>query len=141
MDQAALDLRPAHEQALHADDQPAAARGPGGVRRLFPGKESFRGRGFRSREQVRAPPPWSAEPDEVAGTGPDGRWRAYSYDDLIARDKASLDFFWLRDESLSDSDNLPPPEVIAREIVEDLEAALEQFRQIAADLSEAVDRA
>jgi type I restriction enzyme M protein len=39
--------------------------------------------------------------------------RAYRYDELIARDKARLDIFWLRDESLADSDNLPPPEVIA----------------------------
>lgn len=51
-----------------------------------------------------------------------------------SRDKASLDIFWLRDESLSDSDNLPAPEVIAAEIVEDLEAALEQFRVILADM-------
>ncbi len=67
---------------------------------------------------------------------PDGRWRAYTYDELAARDKVSLDIFWLKDQSLTDSDNLPPPDVIAQEIVEDLEAALEQFRLIAADLSE-----
>ena len=67
---------------------------------------------------------------------PDGRWRVYEVDELVARDKASLDIFWLRDESLADSDNLPPPEVIAQEIVDDLEAALEQFRLIAADLAE-----
>jgi type I restriction enzyme M protein len=66
---------------------------------------------------------------------PDGRWRVYSYEELVARDKASLDIFWLRDESLAESDNLPPPEVIAQEIVEDLEAALEQFRLIAGDLN------
>lgn len=54
----------------------------------------------------------------------DGRCRVYTYEELIARDKGSLDIFWLRDESLSDSDNLPAPEVIALEIVEDLEAAL-----------------
>ncbi len=65
---------------------------------------------------------------------PEGRFRAYGYDELVSRDKASLDIFWLRDESLSDSDNLPPPDVIAQEIVEDLEAALEQFRLIAGDL-------
>ncbi|MBP7666714.1 MAG: SAM-dependent DNA methyltransferase, partial [Burkholderiaceae bacterium] len=57
--------------------------------------------------------------------------------ELLARDKASLDIFWLRDESLADSDNLPPPDVIAQEIVDDLEAALEQFRLIAGDLGEA----
>ena len=52
----------------------------------------------------------------------------------INRDKASLDIFWLRDESLEESDNLPDPDVLAQEIVEDLEAALEQFREIANDL-------
>jgi type I restriction enzyme M protein len=67
----------------------------------------------------------------------DGRWRAYDYGDLIARDKASLDIFWLKDESLEASDNLPDPDVIAQEIVDDLEAALEQFRLIANDLSPA----
>ena len=66
--------------------------------------------------------------------GAKGRWRAYDYEELISRDKASLDIFWLKDESLSDSDNLPAPEVIAAEIVEDLEAALEQFREILADM-------
>jgi type I restriction enzyme M protein len=65
---------------------------------------------------------------------PEGRWRAYAYDELIARDKASLDIFWLKDDSLEDSDNLPAPEVIAQEMIEDLEGALEQLRAIAADL-------
>ncbi len=69
------------------------------------------------------------------GVGVNGRWRAYDYEDLVNRDKASLDIFWLKDESLSDSDNLPAPEVIAAEIVEDLEAALEQFREILADVN------
>jgi type I restriction enzyme M protein len=67
---------------------------------------------------------------------PDGRWRAYGYDELVARDKASLDIFWLKDESLEDSENLPLPEVIAQEMIEDLEAALEQLRAIAADLGD-----
>ncbi|HWI81746.1 class I SAM-dependent DNA methyltransferase [Ramlibacter sp.] len=70
---------------------------------------------------------------------PDGRWRGYSYDELVARDKASLDIFWLKDDSLTDSDNLPAPEVIAQEIVEDLQAALEQFKLIAGDLGADVD--
>ncbi len=65
---------------------------------------------------------------------PDGRWRAYDHSELVARDKSSLDIFWLKDDALADSDNLPPPDVIAQEIVDDLEAALEQFRLIAADL-------
>jgi type I restriction enzyme M protein len=52
----------------------------------------------------------------------------------MARDKASMDIFWLKDDALDDSDNLPPPDVIAQEIVDDLEAALEQFRLIAGNL-------
>ncbi|MEJ2749603.1 MAG: SAM-dependent DNA methyltransferase, partial [Anaerolineae bacterium] len=68
----------------------------------------------------------------------DGRWRAYSLDDILARDKVNLDIFWLRDESLEDTDNLPAPDIIAEEIVEELEAALEQFRLIAEDLGTAV---
>ena len=67
---------------------------------------------------------------------PDGRWRAYDYGELIARDKSSLDIFWLKDDSLEDSANLPDPDIIAQEIVDDLEAALEQFRLIANDLGE-----
>ncbi|HEY0976686.1 MAG TPA: class I SAM-dependent DNA methyltransferase [Flavobacteriales bacterium] len=66
---------------------------------------------------------------------PEGRWRKYTYDEVMARDKASLDIFWLKDDSLEDSANLPEPGVLAAEIVEDLEAALEQFRLIAKDLS------
>jgi len=62
------------------------------------------------------------------------QFRRFSYDELVARDKASLDLFWLRDESLEDTDNLPPPAVIAAEIVEDLEAALSEFAQIAESL-------
>jgi len=65
---------------------------------------------------------------------PDGRWRAYAYDELMARDKVSLDIFWLRDESLEDSAHLPAPDVLAAEIVEDLQAALEQFAAIEAEL-------
>jgi len=53
---------------------------------------------------------------------------------LINRDKASLDIFWLKDESLGDPENLPEPEIIAREIVQDPESALEQFREITEDL-------
>jgi len=68
---------------------------------------------------------------------PEGRWRAFDYADLMQRDKVNLDIFWLRDESLEDTDNLPEPEVLAREIVEELEAALEQFKGILEDFGEA----
>ncbi len=58
------------------------------------------------------------------------RFKSFSYDELIQRDKASLDIFWLKDESLEDSANLPDPDVIADDIAENLDAALEQFRGI-----------
>jgi type I restriction enzyme M protein len=62
------------------------------------------------------------------------QFRAFGYDELVGRDKASLDTFWLPDESLEDTDNLPAPEVIAAEIVEDLQAALDQFAAVAMSL-------
>ena len=52
----------------------------------------------------------------------------------MSRDKSNLDIFWLRDESLEGSENLQPPDIIAAEIVENLEAALEQFSEIHQDL-------
>ncbi|MDR1011184.1 MAG: SAM-dependent methyltransferase, partial [Opitutaceae bacterium] len=62
------------------------------------------------------------------------RFKPFTYDELIKRDKVNLDIFWLKDEALEDSANLPPPAVIAAEIVEDLRAALEQFEEIEEDL-------
>ncbi|MBU2055069.1 MAG: type I restriction-modification system subunit M [Proteobacteria bacterium] len=62
------------------------------------------------------------------------RFKTFGYADLLKRDKVNLDIFWLKDESLEDSANIPAPEVIAREIADDLEAALEQFATIAEDL-------
>lgn len=62
------------------------------------------------------------------------RWKSFSYDELIARDKVNLDITWLHDESLDDADDLPAPEIIAREIVEDLTAALAEFEAVAAAL-------
>ena len=67
---------------------------------------------------------------------PTGRWRAYDYDALVARDKCSLDIFWLRDDSLEASENLPEPDVLAGEIAENLRVALAQFEEVAADLGE-----
>ena len=63
-------------------------------------------------------------------------FKAFGYDELIQRDKVSLDIFWLKDESLEDTANLPDPEVLARDIAENLEIALEQFSQIYENLEE-----
>jgi len=62
------------------------------------------------------------------------RFKFYSYDELVARDKASLDIFWLKDDSLENLDDLPSPEVLQQEIIGHLEAALEAFRDVAAGL-------
>ena len=65
---------------------------------------------------------------------PHTKWERFTYDELVKRDKASLDIFWLKDDSLEDAANLPAPDVIAAEIMEDLQAALDEFALIAADL-------
>ena len=65
---------------------------------------------------------------------PDGRWRKYAYAELIARDKTSLDLFWLKDDSLADLDNLPEPEILAEEIIDNIEAGLNNFRAVIAAL-------
>ncbi|MGD0339601.1 MAG: class I SAM-dependent DNA methyltransferase [Bacteroidota bacterium] len=62
------------------------------------------------------------------------RFKCFKYDELIQRDKASLDIFWLKDESLEDSANLPDPAIIAAEIAENLESALEQFKTVSDEL-------
>ena len=64
------------------------------------------------------------------------RWASFTYDEIIARDKANLAITWLRDESLEDLDNLPSPDVLAREIVEDLAAALAEFEAVATALED-----
>ena len=66
---------------------------------------------------------WNEEKQE-------GRWRKFSYDDVIARDKTSLDIFWLKDKSLTDLDNLPDPDILANEIIENIESGLASFREI-----------
>lgn len=106
----ALGLRPSDEQALHAEAEPAATGRP---RRLREGLQVRRTTQRENRSE---------------------RWKAFTYDEIIARDKANLDITWLKDDSLEDLDNLPSPDVIAREIVEDLTAALAEFEAVAAAL-------
>ena len=61
---------------------------------------------------------------------PEGRWRKFAYEEIINRDKTSLDITWLKDKSLADLDNLPDPDVLANDIIENLEAAVESFKEI-----------
>jgi hypothetical protein len=65
------------------------------------------------------------------------RFRAFGYDELIQRDKVSLDVFWLKDDSLEDAANLPAPDVLAADIIEDVEAALDEFQEVYEELGTA----
>jgi len=60
----------------------------------------------------------------------EGRFRKFSYDEIVARDKTNLDIFWLKDKSLADLDNLPDPDILANEIIENMEASLASFKEI-----------
>jgi type I restriction enzyme M protein len=62
------------------------------------------------------------------------RFKSFAYEELTKRDKVNLDIFWLKDDALEESANLPAPEIIAADITADLEAAMEQFATIAEDL-------
>jgi type I restriction enzyme M protein len=72
-----------------------------------------------------------------ASKNPDGRWRKFAYDELKARDKTGLDVFWLKDKSLTDLDNLPEPDELAEEIIENLEAGLASFRRVLGEFQKA----
>lgn len=70
-----------------------------------------------------------------AESNPDGQWRKFTYDEIVNRDKTSLDITWVKDSSLADLENLPNPDDLAEEIVENLEAGLESFKTIIGNLS------
>ena len=80
--------------------------------------------------------PWNRHDRKKTWSGeqPEGRWRKFTYDEIVARDKTSLDIFWLKDKSLTDLDNLPEPDDLAEAIIENVEAGLNSFREIAARL-------
>jgi type I restriction enzyme M protein len=65
-----------------------------------------------------------------ADTNPEGRWRKFSYDEIIERDKNSLDISWIKDKSLTDLDNLPDPDLLANDIIENLKSGIESFEEI-----------
>jgi len=86
---------------------------------------------YNPRNRHARTPTWN--PD----TNPEGRWRRFSQAELVARDKTSLDLFWLKDKSLTDLDNLPEPDDLAAEIIENLEAGLNSFREVLGYLARA----
>ncbi|MEZ9864703.1 N-6 DNA methylase [Vibrio breoganii] len=94
---------------------------------------------YKADDQKTRVATWAEVQEADGGPGPDGRWREYSYDEIIARDKTNLDITWLKDESLEDTENLHPPAVIASEIVELLTAALEEFKSVEEALVEDED--
>jgi type I restriction enzyme M protein len=90
---------------------------------------------YKSENRHTRKPTWAEA--ESKNAGPEGRWRAFEYDELMKRDKANLDIFWLKDKSLADGDDLPEPELLAQEIADDLQTALDQFSAIANELRRA----
>ena len=66
---------------------------------------------------------WSEE-------NPDGRWRKFTVDEILKRDKTSLDIFWIKDKSLADLDSLPDPDVLAADIIENLQSAMDSFKEL-----------
>jgi len=66
---------------------------------------------------------WSEE-------NPEGRWRKFTYEEILARDKTNLDIFWLKDRSLTDLESLPDPDILASEIIENIESGLSSFKEI-----------
>lgn len=65
---------------------------------------------------------------------PDGHWRKFSVDEVLKRDKTSLDIFWIKDKSLADLDNLPDPDVLASDIIDNLQSALDSFNELKVQL-------
>ena len=83
---------------------------------------------YNPKNRHKRNPTWDADKN------PEGRWRKFGYEELIARDKTGLDIFWLKDKSLTDLDNLPEPDTLAEEIIENLESGLASFRAVLAGL-------
>lgn len=75
---------------------------------------------------------WSEE-------NPEGRWRKYTYEEILERDKTSLDIFWLKDKSLTDLENLPEPDILAADIIENLQSGLESFKEIMEVVEEKIE--
>ena len=121
VDEGGLVLRLPHQHPSHAEEEARCAS------RTLP--DFIKCYNPQNRHKRKAT--WDEEKN------PEGRWRKFTYDELIARDKTSLDVFWLKDKSLTDLDNLPEPDELAEEIIENLEAGLDSFRQVLAGLSKA----
>ena len=83
---------------------------------------------YRPENRHRRSETWSEK-------NPDGRWRKFGIDEILARDKTSLDIFWIKDQSLADLDNLPDPDVLVDEIIDNLQSALESFNELRSQLN------
>ena len=67
---------------------------------------------------------------------PDGRWRRFTAEEILNRDKTSLDIFWIKDKALADLDNLPAPEELVEDILENLQSAMDGFSELLAALKQ-----
>jgi hypothetical protein len=115
--QGCVDLRLPHKYSPYAEKETAALRGFAGIHR-----------------QLQSAAPQQAQRKLEQKNHPEGRWRKYSYEQIIARDKTMLDIFWLKHKSLADLNHLPEPDELVQVVVGNLETALNSFREIAAVL-------
>lgn len=83
---------------------------------------------YQSEDKEKTNETWSEE-------NPKGRFRKFTYDEILARDKTNFDIFWLKDENYIDLDSLPEPEILAQEIIDGLESALNSFREVVKSLA------
>lgn len=88
------------------------------------------------RDWLKKPDPFRGSIDHLNTLNPEGRWRKFTLKEITARDKTSLDLTWLKDDSLTDLDNLPDPNVLATEIIGYLQSGIERFEEIMLTLSE-----
>lgn len=83
---------------------------------------------YHAEDKEKTNETWSEE-------NPKGRFRKYTYDEILASEKSNFDIFWLKDDSYIDLDSLPEPEILAQEIIDSLESALHSFREVVKSLS------
>ena len=77
---------------------------------------------------------WPSNRDTVRWAS-NSDWRKFSVEEILKRDKTSLDIFWIKDKSLADLDSLPDPDVLAGDIIENLQSAMDSFNELMATLN------
>lgn len=76
------------------------------------------------------PENWFERQETWSEENPEGRWHRFSAEGILVRDKTNLDIFWIKDKSLADLDNLPAPEELAQNIMENLQSVMNEFSEL-----------